>query len=72
MPFEHVALGVCWNSRAAKAFPRSISCAPRQVCERDRNAQCSTRIERLDDLAAEIAQIVIDDRDGKLRRIWFR
>ena len=32
----------------------------------NRNAQCSARIERLDDPAAEIAEIIIDDGDGKL------
>src|SRR5262252_2911988 len=34
----------------------------------NRNSQCSARIQRLDDLPAEIAQIIIDDRDGKLAK----
>ena len=52
---------------AAKASPRSIAaCASASVCGADRHAECAARVQRLDDPAAEFAQIVVDDRDRNL------
>ena len=64
---ERVALSACRDFDGGKSLS-TIDCGMRlgKRAGANRNAQCSARIERLDDPAAEIAEIIIDDGDGKL------
>src|SRR5260370_37301902 len=66
---EHVRLGAWRDFDGGKSLP-TIDCGARlgKCASANRNAQCPTRIERLDDLAAEIAEIIVDDRDWKLAK----
>src|SRR5260370_23555357 len=66
---EHVALGAWRDFDCGKSLP-TIDCGARlgKCASANRNAQCPSRIKRLDDLAAEIAEIIVDDRDRKLAK----
>ena len=61
-----VPAGISTAAKALPAIDRGARLGKRAGANRD--AQCSARIQRLDDPAAEIAQIVVDDRDGKLAK----
>ena len=65
--FEHIALGARGDFDGGKGLS-TIDCRAclGKCAGANRNTQCATRIQRLDDLAAKIALIVVDDRDGEL------
>jgi hypothetical protein len=66
---EHVALGACRNFDGGKGLPaidRDVRLG--KGAGANCNVQCAARIQRLDDPAAEIAEIIVDDCDGKLAK----
>jgi len=66
---EHVTLGACRDFDGGKGPPALDFGACLGKCAgANRNAQRATCIQRLDNPAAEIAQVIIDDRDGKLAK----
>jgi len=67
--FEHVALGVGRDFDGGESLP-AIDCGARfgKCQSANHDTQCAACVQRLDDLSAEIAQIIIDDRDGKLAK----
>ena len=64
---EHVSLDACRNFDGGKSLA-TIDGGVRlgKGAGANHNAQCATRIKRLDEPAAEIAEIIVDDRDRKL------
>src|SRR5205823_4490070 len=66
---ERVALSACRDFDGGKSLS-TINCGVRlgKGADANRNAQCAACIERLDDPAAEIAEVIVDDGDGKLAK----
>jgi hypothetical protein len=67
--FEHVAFGVRRDFDRRESLP-AVDCGARvgKRAGANRNAQCSTRIQRFDNPATELAQVIVDDRDGKFAK----